>query len=79
MSNNKSCRLVALPATTPSIRDDLAHVRFGVFADGLLPIDPFEWRGDRCRAAIEEASTLCRSLYGKKFHRGDVPTLLRSL
>lgn len=43
----------------------------------LLPVDPFEWRGDKARTMVEEASTLCRACYGKKYHRGDVPSLLR--
>lgn len=70
-------RHLALPATVPSIRDDVRHHRVGISGDALLPVDPFEWRGDRARIGIEEASRLVRALYGKKFHRGDVPTILR--
>lgn len=68
---------LALPATVPSIRDDVRHHRVGMSGDALLPVDPFEWRGDRARIGIEEASRLVRALYGKKFHRGDVPMILR--
>jgi hypothetical protein len=45
--------------------------------DALLPVDPFEWRGDRLRTSVEEAAALCRGIYGKKYHRGHVPQILR--
>jgi hypothetical protein len=69
---------VRIPATTPAIRDEAHHFRISVMGDALLPVDPFEWRGDSVRTAIEEASALCRGIYGQKFHRGHVPQILRS-
>lgn len=68
-----------VPATTPAIKDGASHARISVLGDGLLPVDPFEWRGDNARCMIEEASTLCRAFYGKKYHRGDVAFLLRGV
>ncbi|GET91323.1 hypothetical protein, conserved [Leishmania tarentolae] len=67
----------ALPGTTPAIKDEAVRFRVGLLGDGLLPIDPFEWRGDNARCMIEEASMVCRLFYGKKYHRGDVSSLLR--
>ncbi|AYU81534.1 hypothetical protein, conserved [Leishmania donovani] len=67
----------ALPGTTPAIKDEAVRFRVGLLGDGLLPIDPFEWRGDNARCMIEEASAVCRLLYGKKYQRGDVASLLR--
>ncbi|KAG5471538.1 hypothetical protein LSCM1_01632 [Leishmania martiniquensis] len=75
-SQRRSC-VCALPGTTPAIKDEAAHFRLGLLGDGLLPIDPFEWRGDNARCMIEEASMVCRLFYGKKYHRGDVASLLR--
>lgn len=77
-SRERHSSVCALPGTTPAIKDSAAHDRVGLLGDGLLPIDPFEWRGDNARAAVEEASAICRLFYGKKYHRGDVPSLLRS-
>ncbi|CCW72226.1 unnamed protein product [Phytomonas sp. Hart1] len=78
-SENRMQHICALPGTTPAIRDDKAHAKISVLGDGLLPIDPFEWRGDNARCAIEEASAVCRLFYGKKYHRGDTSFLLRSI
>ncbi|CCD12620.1 unnamed protein product [Trypanosoma congolense IL3000] len=78
-STNKLSRVRIIPATTPAIKDSAAHAKVSVLGDGLLPIDPFEWRGDRARCGIEEASVLCRAFYGKKYHRGNVPRLLREV
>ncbi|EPY22923.1 hypothetical protein STCU_08036 [Strigomonas culicis] len=78
-AERKSTQVVALPGTTPAIQDSAYHHRISVLGDGLLPVDPFEWRGDNARCMIEEASTLCRAFYGKKYHRGDVATLLRGV
>lgn len=72
-------RVVLLPGTTPTIQDDCVHAKMSVLGDGLLPVDPFEWRGDKARCAIEEASALCRAFYGKKYHRGDPAFLLRTV
>ena len=41
--------------------------------DALLTVDPFDWRGDQCSTAIEEAADLLQRFYKKKFHRGFVP------
>lgn len=68
-----------LPGTVPAVRDEATRMRISVLGDGLLKVDPFEWRGDNCRTLIEEASSLCRLFYGKKYHRGDVAFLLREL
>ncbi|KEG14026.1 hypothetical protein DQ04_00661040 [Trypanosoma grayi] len=76
-SIDKLSRVRILPATTPAIRDSASHVKLSVLGDGLLPVDPFEWRGDHARCLIEEASALCRLFYGKKYHRGNVAHLLR--
>lgn len=70
---------VVVPATAPAIIDSAAHVKVGVACDAILPVDAFEWRGDRARIAVEEASSICRSFYGKKFHRGYAPSLMRGL
>lgn len=78
-STNRKQQVCLLPGTTPAIRDDQVHAKISVLGDGLLPVDPFEWRGDNARCAIEEASALCRAFYGKKYHRGDVPFLLRAV
>ncbi|KPI84333.1 hypothetical protein ABL78_6618 [Leptomonas seymouri] len=76
-SNKRTSAACALPGTTPAIKDSAMHCRVGLLGDGLLPVDPFEWRGDNARCMVEEASTVCRLFYGKKYHRGDVPSLLR--
>ncbi|CAJ1011118.1 hypothetical protein Q4I28_006431 [Leishmania naiffi] len=76
-SEKRCSSICALPGTTPAIKDEAAHFRVGLLGDGLLPIDPFEWRGDNVRCMIEEASKVCRLFYGKKYHRGDVASLLR--
>lgn len=76
---NRQQRVCLLPGTTPAIRDDQVHAKISVLGDGLLPVDPFEWRGDNARCAVEEASALCRAFYGKKYHRGDVAFLLRAV
>ncbi|EPY41025.1 hypothetical protein AGDE_02900 [Angomonas deanei] len=68
-----------LPVTTPAILDSAFHRKVSVLGDGLLPVDPFEWRGDNARVMIEEASTVCRAFYGKKYHRGNVSFLLREI
>lgn len=78
-STDRASRVRIVPATTPAIKDSAAHVKLSVLGDGLLPVDPFEWRGDRARCLIEEASALCRAFYGKKFHRGNVAYLLRGI
>ncbi|KAH9601075.1 hypothetical protein LSM04_009372 [Trypanosoma melophagium] len=72
-------RVRILPATTPAIKESVSQVKLSVLGDGLLPVDPFEWRGDRARCLIEEASALCRAFYGKKYHRGNVAHLLRGI
>lgn len=76
-SEQRRSAVCALPGTTPAIKDGATHFRVGLLGDGLLPVDPFEWRGDNARCMVEEASTVCRLFYGKKYHRGDVPSLLR--
>lgn len=76
-SEKRRSSVCALPGTTPAIKDSATHIRVGLLGDGLLPVDPFEWRGDNARCMVEEASTVCRLFYGKKYHRGDVPSLLR--
>lgn len=76
-SEKRRSSVCALPGTTPAIKDSSAHFRVGLLGDGLLPVDPFEWRGDNARCMVEEASMVCRLFYGKKYHRGDVPSLLR--
>lgn len=76
-STQRTSDVTALPGTTPAIRDAAGQYRVGLLGDGLLPVDPFEWRGDNARCGIEEASMLCRLFYGKKYHRGDVASLLR--
>lgn len=76
-SEQRRSSVCALPGTTPAIKDSATHFRIGLLGDGLLPVDPFEWRGDNARRMVEEASTVCRLFYGKKYHRGDVPSLLR--
>ncbi|KAG5496055.1 hypothetical protein JIQ42_02945 [Leishmania sp. Namibia] len=76
-AEQRSSSVCVLPGTTPAIKDEVAHVRVGLLGDGLLPIDPFEWRGDNARCMIEEASKVCRLFYGKKYHRGNVASLLR--
>ncbi|KPA74614.1 putative mitochondrial hypothetical protein [Leptomonas pyrrhocoris] len=76
-SEKRESAVCALPGTTPAIKDNATHFRVGLLGDGLLPVDPFEWRGDNARCMVEEASTVCRLFYGKKYHRGDVPSLLR--
>ncbi|CCW65720.1 unnamed protein product [Phytomonas sp. EM1] len=78
-SENRTQLICTLPGTTPAIRDDKVHAKISVLGDGLLPVDPFEWRGDNARCAIEEASSICRLFYGKKYHRGDTSFLLRSI
>ncbi|ESL10288.1 hypothetical protein TRSC58_01982 [Trypanosoma rangeli SC58] len=78
-SVERQARVRLLPATTPAIKDSVSHVKLSVLGEGLLPVDPFEWRGDRARCLIEEASALCRAFYGKKYHRGNVAYLLRGL
>ncbi|CBH13773.1 hypothetical protein, conserved [Trypanosoma brucei gambiense DAL972] len=78
-STSKSSRVLIVPATTPAIKDSARDVKVSVLGDGLLPVDPFEWRGDRARCGVEEASALCRAFYGKKYHRGNVPRLLREV
>lgn len=40
--------------------------------DGLLPVDAFEFRGDNAHVMIQEASALCKELYGLKYHRGNL-------
>lgn len=40
--------------------------------DGLLPVDVFEFRGDNAHIMIQEASALCKELYGVKYHRGSL-------
>ncbi|RNF27359.1 uncharacterized protein Tco025E_00429 [Trypanosoma conorhini] len=78
-SAERHSRVRLLPATTPAIKDSVMHVKMSVLGEGLLPVDPFEWRGDRARCLIEEASALCRAFYGKKYHRGSVAYLLRGI
>ncbi|KAG8342724.1 hypothetical protein ERJ75_000350900 [Trypanosoma vivax] len=78
-SVQRTTRMRVLPATTPAVKDTSSHMRVSILGDALLPIDPFEWRGDRARCNIEEASALCRAFYGKKFHRGNVPHILREV
>ncbi|EKG06155.1 hypothetical protein TCSYLVIO_002757 [Trypanosoma cruzi] len=78
-SVEKHSRVRLLPATMPAIKDSVLHVKLSVLGDGLLPVDPFEWRGDRARCLVEEASALCRAFYGKKYHRGNVAYLLRGI
>lgn len=77
--NASEKRVCVVPATIPAIRDSASHVKVSILGDGLLPVDPFEWRGDNARCMVEEASSLCRALYGKKYHRGDVAFLLRAI
>ncbi|KAG5497757.1 hypothetical protein JKF63_04024 [Porcisia hertigi] len=76
-SEQRRSSVCVLPGTTPGIKDEAAHFRVGLLGDGLLPVDPFEWRGDNARCMIEEASIVCRLFYGKKYHRGNVASLLR--
>lgn len=66
-----------VPGTTPTFRDDMQHVRVSVCGDALLPVDPFEWRGDHALTCIHEATSLVRAFYGKKFSRGHAPQQLR--
>lgn len=40
--------------------------------DGLLPVDTFEFRGDNAHVMIQEASALCKEIYGLKYHRGNL-------
>jgi hypothetical protein len=77
-SINVQSTMQRIPASTPAIRDDAHHHRISVMGDALLPVDPFEWRGDAVRTAIEEASALVRGIYGSKYHRGHIPQILRS-
>jgi hypothetical protein len=72
-------QLLLIPGTAPAIRDDARHFNIGISGDAILPVDPFEWRGDGARHAVDEASMMIRSLYGNKFHRGNVAMQLREM
>lgn len=71
--------LVLIPGTAPAIKDEALHFSVSIGGDALLPVDMFEWRGDNARQAIEEASATIRTLYGNKFHRGNIPQQLREI
>lgn len=76
-SSNRKYDSETIQGTTPTFRDDMQHVRVSVCGDALLPVDPFEWRGDKALTSIHEATSLIRSFYGRKFGRGHVPQQLR--
>ena len=74
-----------------NVKDDEVHVatsacplmeeahasRVTLLGNGLLPVDAFEFRGDKIMLDIEDATALCRRLYSQRFHRGFVPTDFR--
>lgn len=68
-----------IPASTPQFNENLFTQRVSVLGDALLPVDPFEWRGDRAMADIEGASELTQAIYGRKFYRGNVAAILREI
>jgi hypothetical protein len=72
-------QLLLVPGTAPAIRDEARHFNIGISGDAVLPVDPFEWRGDNARHAVDEASMMVRALYGNKFHRGNVAVQLREM
>ena len=78
-SVNKHTEPLLIPASTPSFRDDMQHIRISVMGDAMLPVDPFEWRGDRALTEIQEASALVRAFYSEKFSRGSVSEQLRNV
>jgi hypothetical protein len=78
-SSNQLKRVVVVPGTVPAIKDSARLFRAMLCGEALLPVDPFEWRGDRARVAVEEASAMVRALYGKKYYRGHMPTLMREM
>ena len=68
-----------LPGTAPAIKDEARFFNIGIAGESILPVDPFEWRGDFAMQSIEEASMMIRALYGNKFHRGNVAMQLREM
>ena len=78
-STHRRTRPLYIPATTPSFRDDMQHIRISVMGDAMLPVDPFEWRGDRALTEIQESSALIRAFYSEKFSRGNVAEQLRNI
>lgn len=60
----------------PQVVPPVIGARNCVLGDGLLPVDLLEWRGDGAQCMIREASALCKELYGVKYHRGNLLSLL---
>eukprot|EP00796_Vickermania_ingenoplastis_P009709 gene9709-6805_t len=52
------------------------HENSCVLGDGLVPVDPFEFRGDNALHLIREASAFCKAIYGPKYHRGNIAHIL---
>ena len=68
-----------IPGRTPAIRDDAYHNKVTCLGNSLVPIDPFEWRGDESMNDIAEAAALVRAMYGKKYARGDTASIFREM
>lgn len=69
-SETKNNWSLEIPSSLPLPSE--SSKRFCLLGDGLLPVDIFEFRGDNAHQMIREASSLCKELYGVKYHRGNV-------
>ena len=76
-SKNVAHDVVSLPLASCPLLPDAQGSRVTVLKNALLPVDPFEWRGDAALVALEDSASLVRRLYKQKYYRGFVPVDLR--
>lgn len=71
--------MTPVPTASCALLDDATQQasRVTMAGDCLLPVDPFEFRGDNGLLAIEDAAALVRRLFKEKFYRGFVPVDFR--
>lgn len=78
---SSSCEIlddtVHVPTSACPLMEEAHASRVTLLGSAMMPIDPFEFRGDRVMVDIEDATSLCRRLYTQRYHRGFTPTDFR--